>query len=87
MKSIMFYVTVIFIIGMVVMGCAASEPCPVPLPPVAAPKVISPVCSDKLFLLEEEALRHGVTCQENAKVTFPLSYYQQGKVLVLCQCK
>lgn len=70
-------------------GCATTAvpveskpeaPCPTREAPPA------PSCSDELHLLNETDLGKVFTCPSNTKVTFP-SFYQAGKVLVLCQCK
>ncbi len=85
MKSVIFLIITYFIIGLEVMACASApppmpEPPPVPAPPAAAP------CSDQLLLLDEDKLKQGSSCPYNTRLVFP-SYYQQGKVLILCQCK
>ncbi len=86
MKSIILLVITYFIIGLEVMACASAPPPEAPKPLVFSVRAIVAPCSDKVLLLDEEALKQGATCPDNTKLIFP-SYYQHGKVLVLCQCK
>jgi hypothetical protein len=67
-------------------GCASEN-----LPPVSprvpeCPAVVKSTCSDKVMLVDEETLKKGVSCSEDSKLVFP-SYFQQGKILIMCQCK
>lgn len=71
-------------------GCASEnivKPEPRVLQFQPCPSVASlSKCSDKVMLVDEETLKKGVSCSEDSRLVFP-SYYQQGKVLIHCQCK
>jgi len=86
MKSVILLAITYLVIGMEVMACATTPSPEPPKPLVLSVRAIVPPCSDKVLLLDEEALKQGAACPENTRLVFP-SYYQQGKVLVLCQCK
>jgi len=70
---------------------ACTSPSPELRPPVPRPELRPPpttvkTCADQISLLDEDSLARGASCPDNTKLIFP-SYYRQGKVLVLCQCK
>lgn len=71
-------------------GCASAPPTE-PTVPVCPelPKVTTtiPACSDELMLMSEEDLKAGVKCPSTSRLTFPSYFGNNGKVLVLCQCK
>lgn len=80
------------LIGLVLLcvGCAGSQAVAIkPEAPPCPPVVVTPAkpCSDQIMLLDESALKQGASCPDNSRMTFPSSYFQSGKVLVLCQCK
>jgi hypothetical protein len=78
----------LFVLVLLCVSCAGSAAEVKAIRPEAppCPAVVKGTCSDQLTLLDEEALKKGTSCPETSRLVFP-SYYGQGKVLVLCQCK
>lgn len=73
-------------------GCASTVApvSPEPKAPVCPTPIVThspPPCADQLKLLDSDELAKGYSCPDNSRTTFPSYYPNNGKVLVLCQCK